>query len=165
MIADFLAWLEATPFSQFIHESAYGFPAVECVHVVAITLVFGTIMIVDLRLLGWASIGVRVTALTREILPLTWGAFALAVVTGSLLFVSQPVEYVANTAFRLKMLALVAAGLNMAAFHAVGYRSVASWDAQTPPPARARWAGALSLVCWTAVISCGRIIGFTMFPG
>ncbi len=128
-------------------------------------MVFGTIMIIDLRLIGKASMNRTVTGLMGEILPLTWVAFALAVLTGALLFISQPVDYAANTAFRLKMVALAFAGLNMLAFHAGAYRHVATWDALTLPPTRARLAGAVSLTLWIAIIACGRTIGFTMFPG
>ena len=164
-IGGLLERLADTPLSHLIHESDVGFPAVESAHVVAITLVLGSIMIVDLRLLGLASTKTAVTALTAEILPWTWGFFILAVVTGALMFISQPVDYFGNTAFRVKMLLLVVAGLNMLAFHAVAWRGVAAWDRDPKPPARARLAGGISLVCWLAVIAAGRVIGFTMFPG
>lgn len=164
-IAGLLRNLADTPLSHFIHESDLAFPAIESVHVLAITMVLGSIMIVDLRLLGWASTKSPVTSLANETLPWTWGFFALAVVTGTLLFVSQPVDYFHNTAFRLKMLLLVLAGANMLAFHLSAWPGVAAWDNFAKPPPRARVAGALSLTFWLAVIAAGRVIGFTMFPG
>ena len=73
-----------------IRESTWLFPTIETLHVLCIVLVVGTIMIVDLRLLGLASRERAASAVIREMLPWTWGAFALAAVTGGLLFPRPP---------------------------------------------------------------------------
>jgi len=88
-------------------------------------------------------------------------AFAVAVVTGSLLFVPNARTYIVNTAFGLKMAALVCAGLNVAVFQFTTLRTVAQWDANTPVPLGGRVAGAVSILIWTSVIVFGRWIGFT----
>jgi len=143
-----------------IREVGVLFPALESLHVIALTLVVGTIAVVDLRLLGVASHRRSANRLIQELLPFTWGAFALAAVTGSLLFTSKSVDYVANPAFLAKLAVLFLAGLNMAIFHFGAYRRIASWDlAATPPPA-ARAAGLFSLLLWTATVVLGRWIGF-----
>ena len=90
--------------------------AIETIHVIAITLVFGTIAIVDFRLLGLGSNNRPVTELCRDVLPWTWIAFAFAAVTGGLLFVSHATQYFGNTAFRAKMLLMLLAGINMVVF-------------------------------------------------
>src|SRR5262249_53558898 len=82
-----VSWLENTALAQFITQSTIAFPAIEVVHVIAIALVFGTIAIVDLRLLGLGSNNRAVTELCRDVLPWTWGAYAIAAITGSLLFI------------------------------------------------------------------------------
>ncbi|MGI4880536.1 MAG: DUF6644 family protein [Janthinobacterium lividum] len=158
---------------QAIHDSGIGtlvrengiiFPWIEALHVMAITTVIGTIALVDLRLLGAAATSYPVSRLTKSILPVTWTAFAFALVTGLLLFSSQPAGYFANTAFRLKMLMLVAAGFNMVVFHLLTARGVAVWDRDAPVPAAAKVAGLLSMAIWVAIVGLGRWIGFTMAP-
>jgi len=136
------------------------FPNVETCHVIALALVFGSILMVDLRLLGVAARDSAVSKLSAECLPYTWIAFIFAVITGTLLFTSRAHTYFYNLQFQLKFVFMALAGLNMAVFHVGAYRHVLEWDARLPPPPPARLAGALSIVLWTAVIFCGRWIGF-----
>lgn len=149
---------------DFMAVNPYAFPAVETLHVIAITAVFGVIMIVDLRLLGLAGMSYAVTRMSRSLLPATWIAFLMAVVTGSLLFTSQPVTYAGNFSFRMKLLLIAAAGLNMLIFHFVTMRGIAAWDKDAPVPTAGRVAGGLSLLIWVCVVAFGRWIGFTMSP-
>jgi hypothetical protein len=138
------------------------FPAVESVHVIAITLVVGSVMIVDLRVLGLTSPRKPITELSAEVLPWTWGAFLIALVTGSLLFAAKAHAYFGNLNFRLKMLLLVMAALNMLVFHFVSYRTVLAWNVDRPAPALAKLGCALSLTFWVLIIIMGRWIGFTI---
>ena len=154
------SWLENTQIATAIRESTWLFPTIETVHVFAIVLVVGTVMIVDLRLLHVSSRDRSVTELTREVLPWTWTAFALAALSGGLLFTSSALKYVNNLPFRFKMALLLLAGVNMLVFHRLTSRSIAGWD-RSVPPTQARVAGALSLLLWFGVISLGRWIGFT----
>jgi hypothetical protein len=160
----FLTWLENVWLAAFVRESALAFPVIEIVHVISLALVVGSIAIVDLRLLGLASADRPVSQLCREVLPWTWGAFVLAVITGALMFASHANDYFANVAFQLKILLLLAAGANMLAFHFFTYRGVARWDGDARLPLAARIAGAVSLTCWIGVVFFGRWIGFTMMP-
>jgi hypothetical protein len=162
MIIEFLTWLEQTQFAQFMRESAWAFPTVETLHVLALTTVFGTIAIIDLRLCGVASTNRRFTEMANQLLPWTWGAFALAVVFGSLLFSSHALIYFNNAAFRLKFLFMLFAGVNMAVFEFYTRRTVESWDLGARIPAAARLAGVLSLVFWIASVYLGRQTGWTM---
>lgn len=152
--------LENTGWATAIREGSVQFPAIETVHVIAFTTVVGAIAIVDLRLLGVLAHHRSVQRLTRELLPLTWGAFALAVVTGSLLFASNAVRYADNPAFQIKFAILALAGANMAVFHAGAFRHVDAWDEAERPPRGARFAGAASLALWIGVVAAGRFIGF-----
>jgi len=157
-----LAWIEALPISLAMKESAWLFPAFESVHVIAISLVVGSIAIVDLRLLGLTSNKKPVSELAGEILPWTWGLFCIALLSGAMMFCANAAGYFDNTPFRLKMLFLVLAGLNMAMFHLFAYRSVHLWDHGTPTAAGAKVAGGLSLLLWIGVVLFGRWIGFTI---
>jgi len=157
VIHAFFSWLQSTQLAHIVSET--WFPLVESLHVIALTLVAGTIFIVDLRLVGLASRHMRFTTLSEQVLPWTWRAFVLAVVTGGLLLAANAEGYYGNTPLRIKAVLLVLAGLNMAWFQGVVYRGVARWDAGRPP-GPARLSGWLSLLLWTGVIVCGRWAGF-----
>jgi hypothetical protein len=145
-----------------IRSGANAFPWIESIHVLAITTVVGTIAIIDLRLLGVAAHKRSIRLLMLELLPITWTAFALAVVAGSLMFVSNAVMYAHNTQFRIKMLLILLAGINMLFFHFVTQRNLALWDEITQPPWPARLAGAVSLSLWIGVVFFARWTGFTL---
>ena len=107
-------------------------------HVMSIVTVFGTIFLVDLRLLGYPNVQRSFMRMHHELLRWTWGAFGIAAVTGVLLFMVNAVTYHRNTAFWLKMATIVLAGINMFVFELVTAKSVASWDKGVmPPPAGA----------------------------
>lgn len=161
MFDSFLTALESQPFAVAIVEGAYLFPWIETVHVIAIVTVVGSISVIDLRLLGVKAHVPSAQRLMRQLLPITWVAFGIALISGLLMFSSKAVKYAANGPFLAKMALLVLAGLNMAVFHAITHKSIAAWDLGKTPPS-AKLAGALSLTLWTAVIACGRWIGFTV---
>jgi hypothetical protein len=161
-VETFLKAIEDTGLAGQIRESGLLFPLIETAHVMAITLVIGSIAVVDLRLLGVTSKRKPVTELTREVLPWTWGVFAIAVASGGLMFISKASAYFVNWPFRLKMLCLLLAGINMAIFHLFTYRSVRVWDQDRPTLLGAKVAGLLSLMFWIGVVTFGRWIGFTV---
>jgi hypothetical protein len=156
-IEDFAIWLSETGLSIALTDSELAFPAIESLHVIAITLVFGSIAVVDLRLLGLASKRRDASELIASILPITWLAFGLAVVTGALLFVANPISYSANFYFLGKLVLLALAGINMVLFHIFSHRHLATQGALAP-----RLSGAASLTLWITVVVFGRWIGFTL---
>jgi hypothetical protein len=158
--------LEATSFATAIREGNSLFPWLEGLHVLADTLVIGTIAIVDLRLMGLASRDRSITRLTAEVLPCTWAAFAVAATTGLLLFSSRAFDYAHNPWLRAKFVFMALAGANMLVFQLLGSRDVDAWGApEHSTPVRARIAGAASLLLWIGVAVCGRWIGFTLARG
>lgn len=161
-LADFIQTLEDLPISVAIREGDSYFPWVESLHVLCIVIVVGTIAIVDLRLLGLPAHKRSVRLLILELLPFTWAAFALAVVSGALLFLSNATVYAYNPQFQFKMALMVLAGLNMATFHLVTQRSMHLWDELTATPIAAKAAGLSSLALWIGVIFFGRWVGFTI---
>lgn len=164
MIDTLLDAISQSAIGTFVAENAVAFPWIEVAHVLSIVVVFGSILLVDLRLMGVAGRDYPPLSLSRTILPITWTAFIMAVITGGLMFASNPYGYYDNTAFRAKMLLLVLAGLNMLMFHLVTMRGGRVNDGPAPLPGGARLAGLLSMAIWLAVIACGRWIGFTMAP-
>jgi len=154
--------IQALPFATAISEGDALFPWIESVHVLAIVLVVGTISIVDLRLLGWASLDRTVGRVSTTVLPCTWTAFAVAAVTGALLFSSNAMTYAHNVYFLAKFVFLGLAGVNMLVFQFSTNRGVEIWGAAARPPTAARVAGALSLLFWIGVIACGRWVGYSL---
>ncbi len=160
-ISVWLKQLEHTGFATGIRDSLYLFPFLESVHVMALSLVVGTIIVVDLRLLGLASTHRPFRRLSSELLNITWGGFALAALTGAMMFTTNALVYFNNTAFRIKMLLLVLAGVNMAVFHLTADKKAAQWDRDRSAPGLGKVTAALSLTLWLAIIVAGRVIGFT----
>jgi hypothetical protein len=160
-IAGLLKFLETSGVANRIRDSLLLFPLLESVHVFAIALVFGTIGVIDLRLLGWASAGRSFRRMASDILKWTWAAFALAAVTGGLMFLTNATVYYHNFYFRAKMVLLILAGLNMFVFEMTAGRKTDDWhtEASAPPPGKA--VAVLSIVIWIGVILVGRMIGFT----
>ncbi|HXG89929.1 MAG TPA: DUF6644 family protein [Vicinamibacterales bacterium] len=159
----FLEWLASTHYSVALHESLFIYPLVESTHVLALTLFVGLAVILDLRLLGIALRGVPVSDLTRRVLPWTKVGFAVMMITGLLLFYAIPVRNYQNIFFRIKIVMLVLAGLNVWIFHNRTERSVAEWDTDPRPPRGARAAAIISLGLWAAIVVSGRMIAYNWF--
>jgi hypothetical protein len=153
--------VQSTALADWMRTSLKAMPVVESIHVLCVALIFGTILIVDLRLLGIPHTRQPYTRVYQELIRVTWVSFAVAVLTGAMMFAPNAVTYVDNTAFQLKLLTLLVAGINMAAFQTMTARGVSAWDVGQHPPTAARVAAALSIILWITVIFLGRWIGFT----
>jgi hypothetical protein len=157
----FAQWAHGTSLAEWMRSSLLAMPIVEAAHVLAVAMVFGSILVVDLRLLGYPNSQRPFTRVSDEMLWITWLGFALAVVTGAMMFAPNAPTYVINSAFQFKMLSLLAAGINMAVFQWITARGVARWDSGAATPPAAKLAGALSILIWVTVILLARWIGFT----
>jgi hypothetical protein len=157
MLEEFCNWLQGTSLGLLVSEQY--FPAIESVHVIALALVFGSITLVDLRLLGLAQQRLSISYLSSQVIPWTWRAFILAAITGTLMFIGNASTYYGNIPFRIKMVLLVLVAVNMAIFQLSTFRNVAAWDTGRPATS-AKVAGGISLVLWVGIIATGRWIGF-----
>ena len=157
----FQRWLEQTLNSAetvaALMQMQWAWPAAESVHFIGLTLLFGSIAAWDLRLLGVAK-SVPLAAFHR-LVPISVVGFTLNAATGSLFLMTFPDQYIYNSAFHLKVLCLALAGVNVLVFYATS-RHLLSAGVHAALPLRARVAGAVSLLCWTAVIVFGRLITF-----
>ena len=156
-------WLESTSLAILIRESLYGFAIVVGLHILGLTLSVGTLLWVDLRMLGVSLQSLRVSAVYRGLAPWFLAGFALMFISGATLFTAFATSAYANVYFRIKIVALLLAGANALAFHVVTQRQSATWDHAPRPPAAARIAGLTSIVLWALVILAGRMMSYTMF--
>jgi hypothetical protein len=157
----FIQSIEASALGEWMRGNVHAMPWVNIAHVLCIAVVFGSILVVDLRLLGLLDRRRAVTRISDEMLGLTWAAFAGAVLTGAMFFTANASTYWFNTAFRFKMLAILLAGINMLAFQLIAFRGVSAWDRDAATPPAAKLAGAFSILLWSAVVVLGRLIGFS----
>lgn len=160
-ITPWLQSLENTGLASGIRDSLYIFPFLESVHVMALSVVFGTIIIVDLRLLGFASTQRPFGRMSKELLRITWGAFAVAALTGALMFITNARVYASNTPFLIKMGLLALAGINMVVFHLTAGKTVTRWENAPTAPGIGKVTATVSLSLWIAIVFAGRVIGFT----
>jgi uncharacterized membrane protein len=160
-LSTFLATLQSSSVAVAIRNSLYIFPLIESAHVCGLAMVFGSIAIIDLRLLGLASTRRPFRRLASDILKWTWAAFLLTAITGALMFITNAAVYYHNWFFRAKMAALVLAGINMIVFELTTARTIHQWDKAPSAPPAGKAAAVLSLVLWIGIIFLGRWIGFT----
>jgi hypothetical protein len=159
----FCQWLESTPASIALHESIWGYPIIESVHVLTLCLFLGFTIMFDLRLLGATLVGTPVSEVTRRLMPWITAGFVVMVITGALLFFAIPVKTYLNIFFRIKVAFLVLAGVNVAVFQWTVSRSMQQWDLDPVPPFRARLASGVSLVLWAGIVVAGRMIAYNWF--
>ena len=155
-------WLQDTQIGTGIRESLWVFPIIEGTHVLGLALSVGAVMWFDLRLAGVKLRHQSVSEVFSHLKPLMAIGFTLMFVTGTLLFWANAARCYESTYFRIKMILLVLAGLNMLAFHLTIDRRRNEWDKAPTPPFPARLAGILSLVIWTGVIAVGRIMAYNL---
>ncbi|HTC43756.1 MAG TPA: DUF6644 family protein [Steroidobacteraceae bacterium] len=157
-LLEFCRWLYDLPWVVRLEESDNLFPIIESVHVLGIGLMAGTIITVDLRVMGMIFRTESVRRITQTLLPYTWWGFALMVASGIPLFAAESVKVIHNPAFRVKLLLLALAGANALLFHRTLYRSVDEWGGRPSAPLPARLLAGTSAVLWCAVIVSGRLI-------
>jgi hypothetical protein len=139
------------PLAHALQTSVWAYPILEVAHIGSIAVLFGSLVLVELRVLGFGSV-LSAVSLARFGLPVTLAGFAGAAASGSLMFVAHAPEFLANRAFLLKMVLLLAAGANAALFHTRG--SLVRADRF------ARVQAGVSLALWLSILACGRLIAY-----
>ncbi|HEY3950936.1 DUF6644 family protein [Phenylobacterium sp.] len=173
MIAAFLNWLQhglgkghedtAQSWSEALLGSLNFWNLLEGTHLISLMLFAGTILVVDLRLLGVTFRKTKVSVISDAILPLTVFSFIFVMATGFGLLFSKPIFYYHTIWFRVKMVFLALALLNIMVFHGRVQATQGSWDADETPPTTARMSAAASLILWTLVILTGRFIPYNWY--
>ena len=143
-----------------IRESTWVFPIILAFHSLGLTLSVGTVLWLDLRLLGVKMRGLPVSEVYQQLKPWMLSGFAIMFISGMLLFSAQAARCYDNVYCRTKILLLIVPGLNALIYHMLTERSIARWDVASSPSLAARMTGLVSLVSWTAIIILGRQIVF-----
>jgi hypothetical protein len=149
------SWSSWAPF-VFIRDSKYGMPTVQSFHLMGLTILLTTVLLLDLRLAGLGMRDYGISWLARQLKPWTLGAFAIMILSGVLMFLATPGKYVESRPFRLKMLLLCLALL----FHFGVLRKFAKTDSAARPRVVDVLVACLSLTLWFGVGWAGRAIAF-----
>ena len=152
--------IEASALGQAMRQWLWLYPSVEIVHITGIALLVGSIVILDLRLLG-ISRSLPLRRLAAHTLPWSAASFALIVPSGLAMFVAHANDLMGNPVFALKICLILLAGANAGIFHAGVFRGAAQWEVNVMPPLAARVAAAVSLLLWLSVIACGRLLAYS----
>lgn len=154
-------WMQETQLSVAIRESIVVFPILEGAHLLAIGLSAGIIAISDLRMMGLIMKKQSASEVFHQLLPWSIVGFAAMLITGFLLFWSEPVKCYLSNSFRYKTLFLFLAGINVLVFHSSAvYKRMADWEWSENPPRSAKLAGLISLISWGIVIIAGRTTAY-----
>jgi len=164
MLLSLARWAENTEFFAYLRSSSYAYPAILSLHMVAIALFGGMIVMTDLRLLGWAMRSRTVADVVDQLRVPKRIGFVIAATCGILLLGSKAEEYYYNVLFRTKILLFVMVALHALVFRNSVYNRAAELDRAPRMPARAKLAACLSLLLWVSIFSVGRGIGFIPAP-
>jgi hypothetical protein len=158
MLVDALTALQEWAPVTALRNSRWTYASVNAAHIVGIALLFGAIVPLDLRLVGWRR-AVPIRTMARVLLPVAIAGLVLAVVAGLALFSVRAAKYAATGLFQLKMALIICAVANTLLHRAVQWETHQTASGATPPR-RLRVAGALSIALWLSVIACGRMLAF-----
>ena len=150
-----LEWLENTQFSAWMRSELWGWPLALTLHAFGTALVIGFILIIGLRLLGLFEM-IPYTLLNR-LFPVVWAALVLQFVSGFVLWVAKPTQYVSDVAFVLKFLLVIVGMILTLYFYGTIKQDAASWEATGAASSRAVKLGAAALLVWCAVLVAGRL--------
>ena len=144
-MSELWTWIEGTELA-FQIGATWWFPLLESIHVLGLAVLLGSVLMQDLRMLGWTAMRYSPDQLADGVLMWVWVGFLLALITGLGMFISRPSHYAANPAFQIKLVLLIAAGMNLFLFRLVELTS-------------ARFAAGVSLTIWAGVVLAGRWAG------
>ncbi|HMB72877.1 MAG TPA: hypothetical protein VKQ06_04850 [Gammaproteobacteria bacterium] len=154
MSSELYAWIADSRLSDWVNSAAYIWPTLESIHFVSLCVLFGSLLIIDLRLIGFFRDACAATV--GHLSGLAIAAFSVNLVTGLLFFAGNTSKYVGNPAFEIKLILITAAGVNALFYRLFLRRLAATQDVSTSSVC----VGAVSLGLWAGVIVCGRMITF-----
>lgn len=147
--------LESSQFSAWIRNALWGWPFALTIHAFGTALVVGFTIIIGLRMLGFASM--IPYAVLKRLFPVVWGAIALQFVSGFVLWMAKPTQYVGDVAFVLKLLLIIAGIVLMSTLYGTITQEAGSWDAKGAASSRAVTLGTAAVLLWCVVLVAGRL--------
>ena len=159
-LGSFCQWLEQTPPSLFVQSHGWVVPAVQTVHILAISAVAGSALMMNLRLLGVAFKAQPVADVARRFAPVIWWALPILLLTGLVLTLGEPARELLNPVFRIKMLLVLAATALLAVLQARLNRNPKRYERGQGSRGSAIAIAIASLVLWTGIVIAGRWIAY-----
>lgn len=159
-IGSFCDWLAAAAISQVIQNIAWIIPAVQSLHIVSVTIVVGSVIMIDMKLLGIFGAGTTVSDQLDRYTPWIWSALVVLFCTGLVLICGEPRRELLNVIFMTKMALIVFNVIATIIFQKVVHRQVLAWGDTPSNPMLARGFAVASLIVWIAIIVCGRWIAY-----
>jgi len=155
-------WLQSTWWATGIRESLGLYPDLYTIHIFGFVIMVTATSVLDLRVLGLGLRNRSVSSVAGLTLPWAQAGLAANLVTGFLVFAAQAVNMYTNTAFRLKMVLVLLAGMNVVMIETMIKRNGSRWDEPgTIPPTAAKWSAVISILLWFGIVAMSRVIGFT----
>jgi hypothetical protein len=156
----FCEQLSATPLSQAIQTTEWIIPAVQTAHIIAVATVITSVLMVDLRLMGFAARRQSIATVAHRYLPLVWYALPILLLTGATLIIAEPSRSLQNPVFVLKMALLLLAAAVTLVCQLPLRKDAGYWDGSESRRRKVRVIGFLSLPIWIAILFAGRWIAY-----
>jgi hypothetical protein len=161
MFRPFADWLSSTALSKTLQDQAWVVPTSQSIHIIAVSVVFGSAVMINLRLLGVGRSGRSVSQLSNTLIPWMWRGLAVLLFTGLIQTIAEPVRQFVTPMFWAKMTMIIVVATMTAWYAHAVRRRAPEWDTARPRPVRATVFAVLSTLLWMAIIVCGRFIGYT----
>jgi hypothetical protein len=161
MFRPFADWLSDTGLSKALQDQAWVVPTSQSIHIIAVSVVFGSACMINLRLLGLGRSGRSVSQLSDTLLPWMWRGLAVLLLTGLIQTIAEPVRQFVTPLFWAKMMMIIVVAMMTAVYAKAVRRHAPQWDAAASRPVRAKAFAIFSTMLWLAIIVCGRFIGYT----
>jgi len=155
------SWFESTWVGEQMRNIFWLFPAMETVHFIGLTIMFGSLLVIDVRVLGFGRFINMGSAL--KFIPIAIGAFSINLLSGIAFLCADPFRYFPNIAFQWKMGLIVIAGINALWFWFGEHDELKQLADGEDADFRAKVIAALSLAIWVAVIIFGRMIPYVEY--
>ena len=160
IVGIFCDWLSATPVSQFIQNVSWIIPMVQSTHIMSVAVVVGSVLMIDLKLLGYAGAGASVTDELRRYSPWLWRALTVLLATGLILTCAEPRRELLNVVFLIKMALIAVVSGAAIGFQRIVRHNAEAWGDHPADIPLARWIALGNLPIWVAIIICGRWIAY-----
>jgi hypothetical protein len=158
MLESIVSFVDGSALNQWIVAAWWIWPVFEILHFFGLSLLFGGLLVIDLRLAGHFR---RLDpGATHTLIPVVLAGFTINLITGILFFYGDPVTYASNAMFQIKMVLIVFAGLNALVYYWLLHPLVHNWTTSSEAPLAAKVVAYISLTLWTAVMLCGRLIPY-----